>query len=138
MNIEKNYIHECKELKEYKNTNEAKYKKNKYSNDEAKTKQNLPEVTVKEISAKKNLNKYRKRTYDKEKEIKSNISSRIALATVAPNTSQVTGAIAPFWSYGIAALVLILIVLVLIILYIWLYRRRKNSWKYEWKKHLCT
>ncbi|SOS81873.1 PIR protein, putative [Plasmodium sp.] len=43
-----------------------------------------------------------------------------------------------FYPYGIAALVLILIVVVIIILYTWLYRRRRNSWKHEYKKHLCT
>ncbi|SOV84348.1 PIR protein,putative [Plasmodium sp.] len=40
--------------------------------------------------------------------------------------------------YGIAIYVILAIIVVLIILYIWLYRRRKNSWKHECKKHLCT
>ncbi|SOV75063.1 stevor PIR protein, putative [Plasmodium reichenowi] len=42
-----------------------------------------------------------------------------------------------FGGCGIASLVLIILAVVLIILYIWLYRRKKNSWKHEYKKHLC-
>ncbi|SCQ12673.1 stevor PIR protein,putative [Plasmodium sp.] len=43
-----------------------------------------------------------------------------------------------FFHYGIAAFVLILIVVALIILYLYLRKKRKNSWKHECKKHLCT
>lgn len=40
--------------------------KSKYPNDDAKTKQNILEVTEKENTATKNLKKYRKGSYDKE------------------------------------------------------------------------
>ncbi|EUR69661.1 hypothetical protein PFBG_03685 [Plasmodium falciparum 7G8] len=43
-----------------------------------------------------------------------------------------------FLPYGIAIYVIISIIVLLIILYIWLRKRRKNSWKHEYKKHLCT
>ncbi|SOV80420.1 stevor PIR protein, putative [Plasmodium reichenowi] len=56
-------------------------------------------------------------------------------ASIAENAS--TLAMGTFIPYGIAVLVLLILVVTLIILYIWLYRRRKNSWKHEWKKHLC-
>ncbi|SOV20366.1 stevor PIR protein, putative [Plasmodium sp. gorilla clade G2] len=74
----------------------------------------------------------------------SGLSSTPAAATAAnaaasAATAAKTAAVSQlFYPYGLAALVLIIIVVVLIILYIWLYRRRKNSWKHECKKHLCT
>ncbi|SOV74252.1 stevor PIR protein,putative [Plasmodium sp. gorilla clade G3] len=46
--------------------------------------------------------------------------------------------VATFQPYAIAIYVILAIIVVLIILYIWLYRRRKNSWKHECKKHICT
>ncbi|SCQ12685.1 PIR protein,putative [Plasmodium sp.] len=46
--------------------------------------------------------------------------------------------VATFHPYSIAIYIILAIIVVLIILYIWLYRRRKNSWKHECKKHLCT
>ncbi|SOS78215.1 PIR protein [Plasmodium sp. gorilla clade G1] len=43
-----------------------------------------------------------------------------------------------FFSYGITALFLILIAVIFVLLYIWMRKRRKRSWKHEYKKHLCT
>ncbi|ETW45079.1 hypothetical protein PFNF135_00408 [Plasmodium falciparum NF135/5.C10] len=62
-----------------------------------------------------------------------------ALSTmVVTGTSHNSVASIGFIYCGIAALVLFLIAVVLIILYIWILNRRKNSWKYKYKKHLCT
>ncbi|CZT62761.1 stevor [Plasmodium falciparum NF54] len=43
-----------------------------------------------------------------------------------------------FFSYGISAVFLILISVIFVLLYIWMRKRRKRSWKHEYKKHLCT
>ncbi|ETW31572.1 hypothetical protein PFFCH_00991 [Plasmodium falciparum FCH/4] len=43
-----------------------------------------------------------------------------------------------FFSYGISAVFLILIAVIFVLLYIWMRKRRKRSWKHEYKKHLCT
>lgn len=43
-----------------------------------------------------------------------------------------------FFSYGITTLFLILIAVIFVLLYIWMRKRRKRSWKHEYKKHLCT
>ncbi|SOS81739.1 PIR protein, pseudogene, putative [Plasmodium sp.] len=43
-----------------------------------------------------------------------------------------------FFSYGMAIVALIAVTVIVILLYVWLRKRRKNSWKYECKKHLCT
>ncbi|SOV84275.1 PIR protein,putative [Plasmodium sp.] len=67
-----NNEHENNELREYGNTNERKYKKNIYLNDDAKLKDKLPEVTGKENTGTTNLNKYIKETYNKKKEAQSN------------------------------------------------------------------
>ncbi|SOS81619.1 stevor [Plasmodium sp. gorilla clade G1] len=45
---------------------------------------------------------------------------------------------AAFFPYGMAIVALIAITIIVIILYVWLRNRRKNSWKHECKKHLCT
>ncbi|SOV19999.1 stevor PIR protein, putative [Plasmodium sp. gorilla clade G2] len=74
--LTKNHKHENNQLREYKNTNETKYKKNKYPKDDTKRKQNIPQVTEKENTETSNLNKYKKGKYDKENEKQSNISSR--------------------------------------------------------------
>ncbi|ETW37314.1 hypothetical protein PFTANZ_02005, partial [Plasmodium falciparum Tanzania (2000708)] len=49
-----------------------------------------------------------------------------------------TTASTAFLPYGIVALVLIVASIAIIFLFIWLRKRRKHSWKYECKKHLCT
>ncbi|SOV84243.1 PIR protein,putative [Plasmodium sp.] len=223
-----NNIYECNQLTECGFTNEKKYKKNKYPIDDAKTKQKIPEKVNTQTT---NSKKYKKGKYNKEKEAKSNRSSRSikylemqrklynnfyvkpeiyfehlshksndkyceytntkissrkgddkyldnlktgcvggagmctssstatgiagnCFAAAANGVSSLTGGaaakglagkiikdstlLAAYTPFGIAALVLILIVIVLMILYVWLRRRRKNSWKYECKKHLCT
>ncbi|EUT91239.1 hypothetical protein PFAG_00837 [Plasmodium falciparum Santa Lucia] len=43
-----------------------------------------------------------------------------------------------FLPYGIAIIAIIVLTIIVIILYVWLRKRRKNSWKHECKKHLCT
>lgn len=70
------YKHEYNKLREYKNMNETKYKKNRYPNDDTKRKQKIPEVTEKENTGTTNLKQYRKGTYDNEKDSQSNIYSR--------------------------------------------------------------
>ncbi|SCQ12718.1 stevor PIR protein,putative [Plasmodium sp.] len=71
-----NYKYENKELKEYGNKNNKKYKKNKYPKNDAKSKQNVFEVPKKENTRTPNGKKYTKEKYNKEKEAKSNRSSR--------------------------------------------------------------
>ncbi|SOV11125.1 stevor PIR protein, putative [Plasmodium sp. gorilla clade G2] len=68
--------HENNKLREYRNTKETKYKKNKYPEDVTKTKQKIPQITNKKFPGTPNLNKYRKKTYAKDKEANSNISPR--------------------------------------------------------------
>ncbi|EUR72629.1 hypothetical protein PFBG_02338 [Plasmodium falciparum 7G8] len=72
----KNHIHEINELKEYGNTNETKFKKNKYPNDDAKRKQNVPQVTEKEYAGTPKSMKYKNETCDKGKGAQSISSSR--------------------------------------------------------------
>lgn len=74
--LTKNPKHLSYKLREYRNAKETKYKKNKYPSDKAKTKQSIPEVTENETIGTVNINKYRKGTYNNEKEEKSNISAR--------------------------------------------------------------
>ncbi|CZT62769.1 stevor [Plasmodium falciparum NF54] len=69
-----NHIQQNYEFREHGNTNETKYKKNKYPKDDAKTKQKILKVTEKENTGTPNYRKYKKGTYDKEKEEKSNRS----------------------------------------------------------------
>ncbi|EWC76133.1 hypothetical protein C923_03201 [Plasmodium falciparum UGT5.1] len=210
-----NHMQESNKLREYVNMNETIYKKNTYPNDDAKTKQNVPEVTEKENTAKENLEQYRKGSYDNEKEANSNRSScslkylemqrklynnfyvkpeiyfehfsdksndkycecankkkssnqlfssnnvndtyldnfkkvyvgsaRICIfssalieITVAAAAGKASVTSPALYASVTGTLVLILIALVLIILYIWSHKRRKNSWKHEYKKHLCT
>ncbi|SOS81679.1 PIR protein, pseudogene, putative [Plasmodium sp.] len=52
--------------------------------------------------------------------------------------SAVTTGTAAFFPYGMTIVVLIVVTIIVIILYLFLRKRRKNSWKHEWKKHLCT
>ncbi|SOV84409.1 stevor PIR protein,putative [Plasmodium sp.] len=70
-----NYRHENKELKEYRNTNDRKYKKDKYPKNDVKSKQNVLEVPKNENTRTPNSKKYKKAKYNKEKEAKSNRSS---------------------------------------------------------------
>lgn len=42
-----------------------------------------------------------------------------------------------FLPYGIAIAVFIAVIIIVIFLYVYLRNRRKHSWKYECKKHLC-
>ncbi|KOB87520.1 hypothetical protein PFDG_03449 [Plasmodium falciparum Dd2] len=58
-----------------------------------------------------------------------------ASSTVASASSAGT---ATFFTYGMAIVALIAVTIIVILLYIWLSKRRKNSWKHECKKHLCT
>lgn len=71
-----NHKREINVLKQYGNVNEAKYQKNNYPNDDAKTKQIISEVTEKEniliTNSKKNINE----TDDKKNKAKSNVSHR--------------------------------------------------------------
>ncbi|SCQ12566.1 stevor PIR protein,putative [Plasmodium sp.] len=71
-----NYMHENKELKEYRNTNDRKYKKDKYPKNDVKSKQNVLEVPKNENTRTPNSKKYKKAKYNKEKEAKSNIFAR--------------------------------------------------------------
>ncbi|SOV20405.1 stevor PIR protein, putative [Plasmodium sp. gorilla clade G2] len=66
--------HENNELGEYSNTNERKYKKEKYPNDDAKKKQKIPPITNKKFPGTPNLMKYKKETYDNTQGGNSNIS----------------------------------------------------------------
>ncbi|SOV84279.1 stevor PIR protein,putative [Plasmodium sp.] len=71
-----NYRHENKELKEYRNTNDKKYKKDKYQKNDTKTNQILPEVPKNENAGTSKSKKYKKAKYNKEKETQSNIFAR--------------------------------------------------------------
>ncbi|SOV83939.1 PIR protein,putative [Plasmodium sp.] len=68
-----NNIYECNQLKECGFMNEKKYKKNKYPIDVAKTKQKIPEKVNTQTT---NSKKYKREKYNKEKDAKSNRSSR--------------------------------------------------------------
>ncbi|SOV76024.1 hypothetical protein, putative [Plasmodium sp. gorilla clade G3] len=70
-----NYRQENKELKEYRNTNHTKYKKDKYPKNDVKSKQNVYEVPKNENARTPNSKIYTKEKYNKEKEAKSNRSS---------------------------------------------------------------
>ncbi|SOV20376.1 stevor PIR protein, putative [Plasmodium sp. gorilla clade G2] len=52
------------------------------------------------------------------------------------NASSTTWA--SFFPYGMAVVALFAVTIIVILLYIWLRKRRKNSWKHDCKKHLCT
>ncbi|SOS76184.1 stevor [Plasmodium sp. gorilla clade G1] len=71
-----NHKHEYNLLDEDKTFNETKYKKNKYQKDEAKSKQKILHEIEKENNGTACSKKYKKETYGKEKEAKSNRSSR--------------------------------------------------------------
>ncbi|SOS80094.1 PIR protein, putative [Plasmodium sp. gorilla clade G1] len=47
-------------------------------------------------------------------------------------------AISTFYPYAMAIIAIIAVTIIVILLYVWLRKRRKNSWKHECKKHLCT
>ncbi|SOS76658.1 PIR protein, putative [Plasmodium sp. gorilla clade G1] len=70
----------------------------------------------------------------------TSIESTITTATISSveYMGAASAASTAFVPYIIPIVVPIAIASVLIILYIWLYRRRKNSWKHECKKYLCT
>ncbi|SOV10297.1 stevor PIR protein, putative [Plasmodium sp. gorilla clade G2] len=76
-------------------------------------------------------------------------SLETAIKSVAPTLSSVanqsgivssaaSAGTAAFFTYGMAIVALIAVTIIVILLYIWLRKRRKNSWKHEYKKHLCT
>lgn len=217
-----NHKHKNNELRVYGNTNERKYKKKEYPNDDSKIKQKISQVIEKETTTTTNSKNYRKGKYNKENKSQQNISSRsfkylqmqrtlynnfylkpeihfhnfsdktndknniscefahnkksynqipssnkvhdnylyytkkccvggagacaissartgiaAVVATVTVDTVKGVVSTAPYVC-GISSLVLILITVIHIVLYIGLHSRRKNSWKHEWKKHLCT
>ncbi|SOV20377.1 stevor PIR protein, putative [Plasmodium sp. gorilla clade G2] len=72
-----NQKHKNNQLREYQKTKEEQYIKNKYPNDDAKTKQKIPPITNKRFpGTPPNETSSKKKTYGNEKEEKSNISSR--------------------------------------------------------------
>ncbi|SOV20228.1 stevor PIR protein, putative [Plasmodium sp. gorilla clade G2] len=71
-----NHKHKNRELREYQKTKEEQYKKNKYPNDGAKTKQKIRQVTENENTGISNLRKYKKESYDNAQGGNSNKSPR--------------------------------------------------------------
>ncbi|SOV20441.1 stevor PIR protein, putative [Plasmodium sp. gorilla clade G2] len=71
-----NQKHKNNQLREYQKTKEEQYKKNKYPNDDAKTKQKIPQGTENKNTGTPNKMSSKKKTYGNEKEEKSNISAR--------------------------------------------------------------
>ncbi|SOV84141.1 PIR protein,putative [Plasmodium sp.] len=69
-------IHDSNLLSEYGNKNEKTYSKNNYTNNHAKTNFKITEVTKKVNTQTTNSKKYKKENYNKDKEPKSNRSSR--------------------------------------------------------------
>lgn len=71
--------------------------------------------------------------------VTNTISAEIAAgatdAAVRAASTTAWGSLAP---YGMVIIALIAVTIIVIILYIWLCKRSKNSWKYEYRKHLCT
>ncbi|SOV12743.1 stevor PIR protein, putative [Plasmodium sp. gorilla clade G2] len=59
----------------------------------------------------------------------------VANTALSGITSASTGA---FFPYGMAIVSLIAVTIIVILLYILLRKRRKNTWKHDCKKHLCT
>ncbi|EUR72735.1 hypothetical protein PFBG_02310 [Plasmodium falciparum 7G8] len=68
------------------------------------------------------------------------VSATSSISTFSAQESlfAATFANSAFFSYGISAVFLILIAVIFVLLYIWMRKRRKRSWKHEYKKHLCT
>ncbi|SOV10074.1 stevor PIR protein, putative [Plasmodium gaboni] len=66
--------HENNELSEYSNTNKRKYKKEKYPNDDEKTKEKVPQITNKKFPGTPNKKKYIKEICNNTQGGNSNIS----------------------------------------------------------------
>ncbi|SOV20268.1 stevor PIR protein, putative [Plasmodium gaboni] len=71
-----NQKHRNSELREYQKTKEEQYKKNKYPNDDAKTKQQIPQGTENENTRISNKMSSKKEVYNNAKGENSNMSPR--------------------------------------------------------------